>query len=170
MNDDPFLVSKDGEVWACWLNGRPAVNLGSEQNFWMVAEKLFNDLHPEEQSGPRADAEPASVSEKDSVSQPEQKDEPIERGEPRFDVTLIGRIYGSGGSREVTIFDLSTRGCRAEDYSHAKPGSLVTIKIGTVGPIGAVVRWRRDNFVGLKFENPLYPAVLENIRTEQSLR
>ncbi|GAA5049776.1 hypothetical protein GCM10023208_08230 [Erythrobacter westpacificensis] len=144
------------------------MNLGSEQNFWVVAEKLFNELHPhkkppvsEAQSALSPNAEHASV---------QQDGAQAERDEPRFDVTLIGRMYGSHGSREVTIFDLSTRGCRVEDLSHAKPGSIVTIKIGTVGPIGAVIRWRRQNFVGLKFENPLHPAVLENIRTEHSLR
>ena len=169
MNDDPFLVSKNGEVWACWLNGKPAVNLGNEQNFWKVAEKLFNDLHPETQptSSPEKDTKRKSDSDSASTSPPADQ---IERDEARFDVTLTGRMYGAGGSREVTIFDLSTRGCRVEDNSLARPGALITIKIGTVGPIAGVIRWRRDNFVGIKFENPLYPAVLDNIRKEQSLR
>lgn len=169
MNDDPFLVSKNGDVWACWLNGKPAVNLGNEQNFWVAAERLFNELHPV--------AQPAQAPEKDAEGVDESltgpashKADRIERDEPRFDVTLIGRLYGSGGSREVTIFDLSTRGCRVRDLTSARPGALVTIKIGTVGPIGGVIRWRRDNFIGIMFENPLYPAVLENIRQEQSLR
>lgn len=167
MNDEPFLVSKDGEVWACWLNGRPAVSLGSEQNFWMIAEKLFNELHPE-----------AIIRPDDSTNQTDNSgpaaspsiEKQIERDEPRYDVTLIGRLYGSGGSREVTIFDLSTRGCRVQDRSHSKPGSLVTIKIGTVGPIEAIIRWRQEDHIGLKFVHPLYPAVLSNIRERQSLR
>lgn len=169
MNDDPFLVSKSGDVWACWLNGKPAVNLGSEQNFWMAAEKLFKELHPVTQptQAPGTDAERANESLNGS---PSNQADQIKRDEPRFDVTLMGRLYGSGGSREVTIFDLSIRGCRVEDLTSARPGSLVTIKIGTVGPIGGVIRWRRDNFIGIKFENPLYPAVLDNIRQEQSLR
>ena len=169
MNDDPFLVSKNGEVWACWLNGKPAVNLGSEQNFWMVAEKLFNELHPDERSAAGSsttEERPRKVAEE--VSRPPQ--EHIDREELRHEVTIVGRLYGANGSREVTIYDLSTRGCRVKDEALANPGSLVTIKIGTIGPIAAVIRWRRDNFVGLKFESPLYPAVLDNIRQQHSLR
>ncbi len=169
MNDDPFLVSRDGEVWACWLNGKPAVNLGSEQNFWAAAEKLFNDLNPPappQRDKPTSERKPVNTNVETQPADRAQK----ERDEPRYDVTVIGKLYGSRGSREVTIFDLSTRGCRIEDYSGAPPGSLVTIKIGAVGPIAAVVRWRRDHSVGLKFEDPLYPAVLENIRKQYSLR
>ena len=168
MNDDPFLVSRNGEVWACWLNGKPTVNLGSEQNFWAAAEKLFNELNPSEA---RRDQPATGPKTADTNVQTEPADRAQkERDEPRYDVTVIGKLYGSRGSREVTIFDLSTRGCRIEDYSGAPPGSLVTIKIGAVGPIAAVVRWRRDHSVGLKFEDPLYPAVLENIRKQYSLR
>jgi len=169
MNDDPFLISKDGEVWACWLNGKPAVNLGSEQNFWVIAEKLFNELHPPEQSPAVVpnETKPAAPASPQSPAPPPPS---IEREEARYDVTLIGRLYGVGGSREVTIFDLSTRGCRVQDYSSARQGAHVTVKIGTVGPIAGVIRWRRDDFVGIMFDHPLYPAVLDNIRREQSLR
>ncbi|MWV27017.1 PilZ domain-containing protein [Aurantiacibacter rhizosphaerae] len=169
MNDDPFLVSKNGEVWACWLDGKPAVNLGSEQNFWMVAEKLFNELHPVIQPAQNPGKGAGRTNEPLNGS-PAQQAVQIDRDEPRYDVSVIGRLYGSSGSREVTIFDLSTRGCRVQDLTSTRPGSLVTVKIGTVGPIGGVIRWRRDNFIGIMFENPLYPAVLDNIRQEQSLR
>ena len=169
MNDDPFLVSRGGQVWACWLDGKPAVNLGSEQNFWIIAEKLFNELHPPQQS-------PGVVSKEEKQAVPPSPMSPppraasIEREEARYDVTLTGRLYGAGGSREVTIFDLSTRGCRIQDYSTAKAGAHVTVKIGTIGPIAGVIRWRRDDFIGIRFDHPLYPAVLDNIRREQSLR
>ncbi|RIV83033.1 PilZ domain-containing protein [Aurantiacibacter zhengii] len=168
MNDDPFFVSRGGEVWACWLNGKPAINLGSEQNFWAAAEKLFNELNPShaQVDKPAVNPKTANTNVQTEPADRAQK----ERDELRYDVTVIGKLYGSRGSREVTIFDLSTRGCRIEDYSGAPPGSLVTIKIGAVGPIAAVVRWRRDHSMGLKFEDPLYPAVLENIRKQYSLR
>ncbi|WP_346033358.1 PilZ domain-containing protein [Erythrobacter westpacificensis] len=168
MNDDPFLVSKNGEVWACWLNGKPAVNLGSEQNFWMVAEKLFNELHPDERSESEISITDQQAGKTKEFAKPTQ--DHIERDEPRYDVTLDGRLYGTNGSRAVTIYDLSTRGCRVKDHTLANPGSLVTIKIGHVGPIAAVIRWRRGNFVGLKFESPMHPAVLDNIRQQESLR
>lgn len=168
-NDDPFLISRDGEVWACWLNGRPAVNLGCEQNFWVAAEKLFNDLHPLEKPEPQSALDAARTCENQEESALPSAEE-VERGEARYDVTIVGRLYGASGSHEVKIFDLSTRGCRAEDHSLVKAGAIVTVKVGAIGPIAAVIRWRRDKFIGLKFEDPLHPAVLESIRQQQSLR
>lgn len=168
-NDDPLFISKDGEVWACWLNGKPAVNLGGEQNFWAAAEKLFNELHPIEKSEPKASGEEELPSQEASESPP-TIEETIQRSEDRHEVTIVGRLYGSDGSREVTILDLSTLGCRVEDHSFAKPGAMVTIGIGTIGPIPAMIRWRSGKFIGLLFQDPLYPSVLENIRQKLSLR
>ena len=170
MDEDPFLVSRDGEVWACWLSGKPAVNLGSEQNFWVIAEKLFNELHPLDERTPPATAKSTKRPDKPSADPPPVRADLIDRNEPRYDITLIGRIYGVGGSREVTIFDLSTRGCRVRDYASPREGANVSVKIGTIGPVAGIVRWRRDDFIGIKFNNPLYPAVLDAIRSEQSLR
>ena len=168
-NDDPLFISKDGEVWACWLNGKPAVNLGSEQNFWAAAEKLFDELHPVKKRDSESSGE-RDISTGDPLNSSLTIEETIERSEDRHEVTIIGRLYGADGSREVTICDLSTHGCRVQDHSFAKPGAIVTIKIGTIGPIRAVIRWRRDKFIGLKFEDPLYPSVLEHIRQKLSLR
>lgn len=172
--DDPFFIAKDGHVWACWLNGNPAVNLGNEQSFWAAAEKLMNDLHPIEEEASVPTHEPAAVAAVEAapeVEAPEPAAPPtVERSEDRHEVTIVGRLYGSDGSREVTIYDLSTHGCRVEDHSFSRPGSLVTIKIGSVGPVRAVIRWRRNASIGLKFEDPLYPSVMEHIRRDLSLR
>ena len=94
----------------------------------------------------------------------------VKRAEDRHDVIISGRLFGGGGSREVMIYDLSTHGCRVKDNLQAKPGSFVSIKIGQIGPVAAVVRWQHDAFIGLKFENALYPSVLEHIRTQVSRR
>ena len=165
----PTLSARDGEIWAFWPDGRGAINLGSEQSFWAAAEKLFDELHPE--TPPVAgEQEPLSTA---GEAEPEPAPSPrteVERSEARHEVTIVGRVHGHGGSREVTIFDLSSHGCRVEDRALPKPGSHITIKIGSIGPIGAIVRWRRDAVTGLKFEYPLYPAILQHIRDEVSLR
>lgn len=187
--DNPFFVSRGGDVWACWLGGRPAVNLGNEQAFWAAAEKLFDELHPPAaHSAPPPMPDPVAAAPADASPAPPIPSAPpppaaspalppqprrtdvVKRAEERHPVTIAGRLYGGGGSREVTIYDLSTHGCRVRDPSLTKPGSFVSIKLGQIGPVAAIVRWQRDAFIGLKFENALYPSVLDHIRTQVSLR
>ncbi|GGD50887.1 hypothetical protein GRI62_06410 [Erythrobacter arachoides] len=166
---EPFFVTRAGEVWACWLDGKPAVNLGSEQNFWASAEKLYNELNPGSSAPPSVDAQDVDATDLPEVDQkPPQA--PIDRAEDRHEVTIIGRVYGSEGSNEITIYDLSERGCRIENAVNAKPGSFVSVKLGKIGPLDAMIRWRKGKSAGLKFSEPLHPAVLEHIRKQISLR
>lgn len=166
----PTLSAKDGDIWALWPDGRGAINLGAEEAFWAAAAKLYDELHPETPKQPSAASATPRKIENCPSAPPAETRKQAERSEVRHGVTIVGRVYGQGGSREVTIFDLSSQGCRVEDRSLARPGSRVTIKIGSIGPLGAVIRWRTDDMVGLKFENPLYPSILEHIRNEVSLR
>lgn len=87
------------------------------------------------------------------------------RSEERHDLTIRGRIVTKSGPRDVTVLDLSESGCRFADRYHGLlAGSEISIKIGPIGPIRATARWCRDGFVGIAFESPLYPSVLEHIR------
>ena len=169
-NENPFFVSREGFVWACWLDGKPAVNLGNEQAFWVSAEKLFDELNPSKTAPTVKPGDDASSIKQESLVPRSDRSEVADRIEERYEVTISGKIYGGGHSREVTIFDLSTHGCRIQDASYAKPGTHVSIKMGSIGPVAAIVRWRRDNFIGLKFENALYPSILEHIKANVSLR
>ena len=166
----PTLSAKDGEIWAFWPDGRGAINLGSEDAFWAAAANLYDELHPETEEQPSAASATAQKIDGCNFFPPPETRKQPERSEARHGVTIVGRVYGQGGSREATIYDLSSHGCRVEDRSLARPGSRVTIKIGSIGPLGATIRWRTDEMVGLKFESPLYPSVLEHIRNEVSLR
>ena len=166
----PTLSAKDGDIWALWPDGRGAINLGAEEAFWAAAAKLYDELHPETPTQPSAASATPRKIENCISAPPAETRKQSERSENRHGVTIVGRVYGQGGSREATIFDLSSQGCRVEDRSLARPGSRVTIKIGSIGPLGAVIRWRTEDMVGLKFESPLYPSVLEHIRNEVSLR
>ncbi|MDG5751400.1 PilZ domain-containing protein [Qipengyuania sp. XHP0211] len=166
----PTLSAKDGDIWALWPDGRGAINLGNEEAFWAAAANLYDELHPETPERPEAATATAPQIDDRPSLPPAETRKQAERIEARHGVTIVGRVYGQGGSREATIFDLSAHGCRVEDRSLARPGSRVTIKIGSIGPLGAVIRWRTDDMVGLKFESPLYPSILEHIRNEVSLR
>lgn len=94
-----------------------------------------------------------------------------ERSAPRHDISIVGKLRTGTGKRDVTIVDLSDRGCRIYDRMGYLPANLsVTIKIGPIGPIDATVRWQDQPYAGLLFQNPLYPAVLDHIRAHFDLR
>ncbi|RIV89039.1 PilZ domain-containing protein [Aurantiacibacter zhengii] len=94
-----------------------------------------------------------------------------ERSVERHDISIMGTLRTGTGKREVTIVDLSERGCRILDrMGFLSPDLGVTIKIGPVGPVDATVRWQDRPYAGIRFNNPLYPAVLDHIRTHFDLR
>ncbi|WP_120078387.1 PilZ domain-containing protein [Aurantiacibacter odishensis] len=94
-----------------------------------------------------------------------------ERDAQRHGISVIGKMRTGTGKRDVTIVDLSERGCRIFDrMGLLTPGKTVTIKIGPVGPIDATIRWQERPYAGLLFDNPLYPAVLDHIRAHFDLR
>ncbi|MEL1250491.1 PilZ domain-containing protein [Aurantiacibacter gilvus] len=93
------------------------------------------------------------------------------RESERYDISIVGTLRTGTGKREVTIVDLSEEGCRIFDrMGYLSPNLSVTIKIGPVGPIDATVRWQEQPYAGIRFDNPLYPAVLEHIRAHFDLR
>jgi hypothetical protein len=95
----------------------------------------------------------------------------VEREKPRQELTIIGRIFTVGGSRDVTIRDLSETGCHILDLANdLKPDTRLTIRIGTIGPIEATVRWRKNRSVGIQFKTALYPSVFEHICRQFDLR
>lgn len=94
-----------------------------------------------------------------------------ERNAERHDISIVGKLRTGHGKRDVTIVDLSERGCRIFDrMGYLAPNMSVTIKIGPVGPIDATVRWQDQPYAGISFDNPLYPAVLDHIRAHFDLR
>ena len=87
------------------------------------------------------------------------------RGEPRHIVELEGKYRARmGRSRDIWIKDVSQTGCRFFDrYSILDVGATISFRIGSIGPICAEVRWRERSTVGIRFEQPLHPAVLEHV-------
>lgn len=83
----------------------------------------------------------------------------------RQNVGIEGRYRtGSGVPRDVWITDLSKTGCRFYDkFGTMQQGKAITIKIGTVGPIPAIVRWWDNHVNGVRFEQPLHDSVYDHI-------
>lgn len=167
MSDgDLFFTERNEEVWAVWLSGRPPVNLGSVADVraamaqFSIVAGANGAPAPEglERSGPpalRREPEPT----------PPKPRSASERAEPRHGLKMMGKVFTTSGSREVTVLDLSERGCRFRDASgHLTEGTRLSIKLGEVGPIEAMVMWSDGSYVGVRFANPLYPSVMEHIR------
>ena len=94
------------------------------------------------------------------------------RSETRHPITVQGRFRRTNGQlRDVPIGDISASGCRFYDrFGKMEPGTRLSLKIGAIGPIAAVVRWCEASTVGVKFEQPLYDAVLDHIRATMDER
>lgn len=68
-------------------------------------------------------------------------------------------------ARDVEITDLSHHGCKFFDrFSNLIANAYLTIRIGSIGPIEARVRWREGGHVGIQFVHPLHPSVLDHMR------
>lgn len=88
-----------------------------------------------------------------------------QRREPRHVVQVAGRYRARvGTARDIWIKDISETGCRFFDkFSVLSVDTNITFRVGTIGPIPARVRWREQSVVGIEFDTPLYPSVLEHI-------
>ena len=96
----------------------------------------------------------------------EPEGSPEFRREERHPVGVPGRYRpGAGIPTHVQLLDLSKSGCRFFDkFGSLKPDTELTIRIGSMGPIVAKVRWRANSYVGVSFEPPLHDAILDHIR------
>ncbi|WP_171033093.1 PilZ domain-containing protein [Qipengyuania marisflavi] len=90
------------------------------------------------------------------------------RREERHHVQVAGHYRArQGGKRDVWIKDISEYGCRFFDkFSVLDDGSNILVRVGNIGPIPAIVRWREGSVVGAQFERPLHPTVLSHIMRE----
>lgn len=97
-------------------------------------------------------------------------DEEQDRRGSRQTVGIEGRYRtGSGQPRDVWITDLSRTGCRFYDrFGTMQKGKALTLRIGTVGPITAHVRWWENHTNGVEFVSPLHESVFEHIVSNMS--
>lgn len=87
------------------------------------------------------------------------------RRDGRKRIGIVGRYRtGSGIARDVWITDLSRGGCRFFDrFGTMQPGKSLTLRIGTIGPIEAKVRWWESQVNGVEFRQPLHESVYAHI-------
>ena len=177
-DEEPFFIIRAGAVWACWLDGKPAVKLGGEAEV-LAAMKGFisgsgRGIGPGDEP-PRAAQPPPTPPPPPpppvGPPPPQRQRGENDRLEPRHEISIVGRVGSGSRARDVTVQDLSEGGCRFHDFfGGIAVGTRTTIKLGPIGPIGATVRWCRDEEIGIQFDNPLYPSVLEHIRQHFDLR
>lgn len=90
------------------------------------------------------------------------------RREKRYSISVPGRYRkGTGRGFNVAIKDLSEYGCQFSDLvGRVQKDDAITIRIGSIGPLVAQVKWIDKRNVGIEFEQPLYPSVLDHIIAE----
>ncbi len=92
------------------------------------------------------------------------------RKNDRHAIEVWGQYRMSTGvRRDVPIKDLSETGCRFYDrFSSLQPGAEITLRIETLGPFGATVRWQEGGYVGVEFASRLYGPTFDHIRLRLS--
>ncbi|QYU70957.1 PilZ domain-containing protein [Leptolyngbya sp. 15MV] len=95
-----------------------------------------------------------------------------DRDLPRYAISVPGRYRtGTGVAKDVDIVDISETGCRFYDrFGRMVPGNQISLRIGSIGPMVATVRWRDGQLVGVEFEYALYGPVFEHIRATLDTR
>ena len=88
-----------------------------------------------------------------------------DRREDRIPVEILSKFRtGSGRAHMVQVSNLSRSGCMLhQNFSALEPGKKLTLRLGTVGPIESIVRWKDGLDLGIEFEVPLHPSVFEHI-------
>lgn len=87
------------------------------------------------------------------------------RREDRIPVEILSRYRtGSGRVHMVQVSNLSRSGCLLhQNFSALEVDKKLTIRLGAIGPIDSVVRWKDGLDVGVEFLDPLHPSVLDHI-------
>lgn len=93
------------------------------------------------------------------------------RQEPRLPVEITSRYRtGSGQAHIVRVSNLSRSGCMLhQNYSALSVGRMLTIRLGEIGPIDSVVRWKDGLNVGLEFITPLHPAMMDHLTRQYGI-
>lgn len=93
------------------------------------------------------------------------------RQELRLPVEITSKYRtGSGQAHIVRVSNLSRSGCLLhQNYSVLRPGKMLTIRLGEIGPIEAVVRWQDGLKIGLEFLTPLHQAMMDHLSRQHGV-
>lgn len=82
------------------------------------------------------------------------------RGGERVPATVQVHLRRSGGlAFQVTLRDVSERGCKVELVETPSIGESVWLKFGGLESVEAIVRWVVGSTGGIQFLRPIHPAV-----------
>jgi len=73
----------------------------------------------------------------------------------RIDVTFEARVRSKAGEIDAQICNLSASGFRLRLSETLEPGLEVTLHVGKLPPVKALVRWARGHEAGGVFVEPL---------------
>ncbi|GMM92573.1 PilZ domain-containing protein [Qipengyuania sp. MTN3-11] len=87
------------------------------------------------------------------------------REHERYDVAVAGHLRtGRGKELAAKVTDLSESGCSCVAGSMwINEGANISVRIGSLGPIEATVRWVEGYEVGMEFHRPIYGPVFEHL-------
>ena len=89
------------------------------------------------------------------------------RQQPRRPIDASGHCRSAHGMQwEVALFDLSEGGCRiADPHGRLRRSETVKLFIAGTGPHRAQIQWREGEEVGIQFDRPLQPNLLDQIHS-----
>lgn len=84
----------------------------------------------------------------------------------REKLTAQGSMRFGGRGFKVAMENLSEQGCQfwLPRQEGLPKGASIQLYIESIGPFAATVRWAREGWIGVEFELPVYPPVLNYIR------
>jgi len=95
--------------------------------------------------------------------------DPPRRQMPRISVEAEVTVRRAGFPNFcVEIDDISTDGCRIEFVDRPCLDERVWVKLDGLASLEGKVAWVKEHFAGIKFDQPMHPAVLEDLVTRLS--
>lgn len=88
-----------------------------------------------------------------------------QRSDARYQVCFDAEVSDGAAARAVQVANLSRRGCRFLcGAGELADGARIDLMVSRVGAVGAHVIWRRGDWFGVVFDEPLRDAVLDHLR------
>jgi hypothetical protein len=85
------------------------------------------------------------------------------RRESRLFVEVPGSYCEADAAAQDIMFGaISASGCRLNHVApHLRPGDVIELHLGPIGPLRATIRWHRDGMAGVQFDEQLEPAIVD---------
>jgi hypothetical protein len=88
----------------------------------------------------------------------------MQRREDRKALDLSAKLKTSTYRKVVNVSDISEYGCRInEPWIYLQKGDRVAIRPELFGSLFATVKWANSSQVGIEFDSPLHPAVVNHL-------